>query len=86
MPIIMSTITYRNVYASFSFSLPSTTIRFVHFDFVAHENIANHEMGQGGGTDRIEGFLRRNVGVVEQLSDLPGGVFQIEERMEGVSN
>jgi hypothetical protein len=36
-------------------------------------------MSQDGGTDRVDGFIRRIVGEAELLSDLPDGEFQFEE-------
>jgi hypothetical protein len=37
-----------------------------------------------GGTDRVDGFIRRIVGAAELLSDLPDGEFQFEELEETV--
>ena len=36
-------------------------------------------MSQDGGTDRVDGFIRRVVGEAELLSDLSDGEFQLEE-------
>lgn len=62
----------------FPFSLPSK-IRFVHFDFAAKGRVAISGLSQDGGTDRVDGFIRRIVGEAELLSDLPYGEFQFEE-------
>jgi hypothetical protein len=62
----------------FPFSLPSK-IRFVHFHFAAKGHVAIGGMRQDGGTDRVDGFIRRIVGEAKLLSDLPDGEFQFEE-------
>ncbi len=36
-------------------------------------------MSQDGGTDRVDGLIRRMVVEAELLSDLPDGEFQFEE-------
>ena len=62
----------------FPFSLP-TKIQFVHFDFAAKEHVAIGGMSKDGGTDRVDGFIRRIVGEAELLGNLPDGEFQFEE-------
>jgi len=61
----------------FPFSLPSK-IRFVDFDFTAKGHVVGG-MRQDGGTDRVDGFIRRIVGEAKLLSDLSDGEFQFEE-------